>query len=254
MSCLFDPEAVNVRYGFGPEHVADYKALVGDTSDNIPGVAGIGEKTAKALIAQYGDVEGILANLGDQITPPRAKNALPRRGFVDEASEQLLTTIVRDLPIEIDLDRSHVGNYDREAIVISPTDWSSAPSPTACPSRARPRRGPAARGTTTESVRTIVRAQADLERLAQRVRDVGRYAIDVETDWLDPILRQPGRHRHWSWPRGGVLHSARVESETWTNSPWRTSKQRCSHCLADARLQAYAHHAKYDLAVLARHG
>ncbi len=83
----FDPEAVNVRYGFGPGHVADYKALVGDTSDNIPGVAGIGEKTAKALIALYGDVENIIANL-DQITPPRAKNALA--AGVDEArSEQV---------------------------------------------------------------------------------------------------------------------------------------------------------------------
>ena len=58
--------------------MADYKALVGDTSDNIPGVAGIGEKTAKALIAQFGDVEEIIAHL-DEITPPRAKNALSGR-------------------------------------------------------------------------------------------------------------------------------------------------------------------------------
>ena len=75
----FDPAAVHARYGFGPEHVADYKALVGDTSDNIPGVSGIGEKTAKALIAQYGDIEAIIAHL-DEITPPRAKERAGRRG------------------------------------------------------------------------------------------------------------------------------------------------------------------------------
>nr|MBA2598513.1 DNA polymerase I [Chloroflexia bacterium] len=111
----FDPERVQYRYGFGPEHVADYKALVGDTSDNIPGVAGIGEKTAKALIGMYGDVEQIIAHL-DEITPPRAKNALA--AGVDEARRsKRLATIVRDLPIDIDFDRSHVGNYDREAII-----------------------------------------------------------------------------------------------------------------------------------------
>ena len=72
----FDLAAVHERYGFGPEYVADYKALVGDTSDNIPGVPGIGEKTAKALIARFGGVEQIIAT-PDEITPPRAKKPSP---------------------------------------------------------------------------------------------------------------------------------------------------------------------------------
>jgi DNA polymerase-1 len=89
----FDPQAVHTRYGFGPEYVADYKALVGDTSDNIPGVAGIGEKTAKALIAQFGDVEAIIAHL-DEVAPPRAKNALTV-GIDEARRSKRLTTIVR---------------------------------------------------------------------------------------------------------------------------------------------------------------
>ena len=102
----YDVDAVRSRFGFDPPFVADYKALVGDTSDNIPGVAGIGEKTAKALIAQYGDIEAILANV-DEITPTRARNALT--AGVDAARQsKWLATIVRDLPIEIDLDHSHV--------------------------------------------------------------------------------------------------------------------------------------------------
>src|SRR5690606_680107 len=111
----FTPADVHTRYGFGPEHVADYKALVGDTSDNIPGVAGIGEKTAKALIGAYGDVEQIIAHI-EEITPTRARNALAA-GVEEARRSKWLATIVRDLPIQIDLDRSHVGNYDREAIV-----------------------------------------------------------------------------------------------------------------------------------------
>jgi DNA polymerase-1 len=60
---VFDLPAVEHRYGFGPERIPDYKALVGDTSDNIPGVPGIGEKTATNLITQFGSVEEIITNL-----------------------------------------------------------------------------------------------------------------------------------------------------------------------------------------------
>ena len=248
----FDPAAVNVRYGFGPEHVADYKALVGDTSDNIPGVAGIGEKTAKALIAQYGDVESILANL-DQITPARAKNAL-MAGVGEARRSKFLTTIVRDLPIEIDLDRSHVGNYDREAIIELfrelefRTLSNRLPEPRADRAAAPPRveRPP--------SVRTIVRTAEDLARLVQRVRDVGRYAIDVETDSLDPLAANlvgiaigVGAAEGFYIPlahRVGNVDQLSLD----------VVKAALQPILTDSHLEAYAHHAKYDLAVLRRHG
>src|SRR5579859_7553957 len=61
----YDENAVMARYGFVPAKLPDFKALVGDKSDNIPGVPGIGEKTASKLIADYGNLEGILAHLDD---------------------------------------------------------------------------------------------------------------------------------------------------------------------------------------------
>src|SRR3989344_3550980 len=60
---LYDAEMVKTQYGFGPEYVTDYKGLRGDPSDNIPGVAGIGEKTAKELIARYGSIENIYKHI-----------------------------------------------------------------------------------------------------------------------------------------------------------------------------------------------
>ncbi|HLL50161.1 MAG TPA: 5'-3' exonuclease H3TH domain-containing protein, partial [Thermomicrobiales bacterium] len=181
----FDPAAVHTRYGFGPEHVADYKALVGDTSDNIPGVSGIGEKTAKALIAQYGDVESIIAHL-DEITPPRARNALA--AGVDEARRsKRLTTIVRDLPIEIDLDRSHVGNYDREAIIELFRELEFRTLATRLPELRADLVEAAPQAERPDSTRTIVRTEAELAKLVQRVSDTGRFAIDVETNSLDPL-------------------------------------------------------------------
>ncbi|NCC96475.1 MAG: DNA polymerase I, partial [Synergistales bacterium] len=60
------------EYGFIPERMADYLALVGDTADNVPGVPGVGDKTARRLLGSYGSLEGILANL-DDLTPSQRK-------------------------------------------------------------------------------------------------------------------------------------------------------------------------------------
>src|SRR6266404_9067665 len=60
---IYDEEKVKERYGLPPQKLPDFKGLVGDKSDNIPGVPGIGEKTASKLIADYGDIEGVLAHL-----------------------------------------------------------------------------------------------------------------------------------------------------------------------------------------------
>src|SRR5690348_6410868 len=105
----FDRAAVEARYGFGPEHVVDYKALVGDTSDNIPGVRGIGQKTASKLIQQYGTLEDILAHL-DELAP-RVKTSLAENR--DQAIQsKRLATIVCDAPVTLDLEGARALNYD----------------------------------------------------------------------------------------------------------------------------------------------
>ena len=71
----YDAARLYKRWAITPQQVADFKALVGDTSDNIPGVRGIGEKTAAKLLKQFGNLEEIYANL-EHITAKRAHNAL----------------------------------------------------------------------------------------------------------------------------------------------------------------------------------
>src|SRR5690606_10769145 len=112
---LFDRQAVIERYGFGPERLAEYKALVGDKSDNIPGVPGIGEKTAKALIEKYGSLEELYEHI-DEVTPPRARNALANNKDLAFQCREL-ATIVRDAPVTLDIDRCVVSDYDRDAVV-----------------------------------------------------------------------------------------------------------------------------------------
>ncbi|GAF74038.1 unnamed protein product, partial [marine sediment metagenome] len=89
---LFDEAAVRDKYGVGPEHITDLKALTGDTSDNIPGVPGVGEKTAVKLIVQFGALEDIYAHL-EEVTPPRIREILKENRGLAYRSKELATIV-----------------------------------------------------------------------------------------------------------------------------------------------------------------
>lgn len=96
----------NERLGVGPEFVTDYLALVGDASDNVPGVPGIGEKTARELIAKYGDLTSILAN-ANEVSKKRPREALVAYAEQARLSKDLVT-IRYDVPIALELENLRV--------------------------------------------------------------------------------------------------------------------------------------------------
>jgi DNA polymerase I len=96
---VYTPERVEARYGVTPEQVPDFIGLKGDTSDNIPGVPGIGDKTAGQLIAQYGSVEDVIEH-ADELSPARRKNILEHAEQARVSKE--LATMRRDLDIDCD--------------------------------------------------------------------------------------------------------------------------------------------------------
>ena len=253
---LFDRSAVIDRYGFGPEHVPDYKALVGDTSDNIPGVLGIGDKTAKALIGQFGTVEEILAHL-DDVTPARAQQALAANS--DQALEsKRLALIVRDLDIGIDLDQSMVGNYDRDAIVDLfrelefRTLLGRLPEPTVVTAP------PADQIDRIAPTRTIVRTASDLAHLAQRASAEGALAVDVETTSTDPMLAElvgiavaVSSSESFYIPLKHPPHASASEAAPLTIESVR---EVIDPLFAEPGIRVFTHHGKYDLTVLRQHG
>src|SRR5437016_1025821 len=96
---VYTPERVEARYGVRPDQVPDFIGLKGDTSDNIPGVPGIGDKTAGQLVAQYGSLEAVLEHV-DELSPARAKNL---REHADQArASKELATMRRDLDLDCD--------------------------------------------------------------------------------------------------------------------------------------------------------
>src|SRR5688572_10036552 len=94
---VYTPERVEARYGIRPDQVPDFIGLKGDTSDNIPGVPGIGDKTAGQLIAQYGSLEGVLEHV-EELSPVRRKN-ITEHAEQARASKEL-ATMRRDLDLD----------------------------------------------------------------------------------------------------------------------------------------------------------
>ncbi len=111
---VYDVERVYERYGFAPRLVVDFKALRGDVSDNIPGVPGIGDKTAMTLVQEYGALESILEAV------PTMKEGKVRRllgEYADQATlSKQLATIQLDMDISLDLEGSRLGPHDGEAV------------------------------------------------------------------------------------------------------------------------------------------
>ena len=145
---VYDEEKVHERYGFAPPLVVDFKALRGDVSDNIPGVPGIGDKTAMQLIQEHGPLESILAAV------PSMKEGKVKRLLTEHADRARLSkelaTIKLDMDIELDLDRARIGSPDmarvhevfdrlefRSLLPRLPQTFGGAP-PAAAPARPAP--------------------------------------------------------------------------------------------------------------------
>ena len=103
------------RLGVPPRQVVDFLALVGDSSDNIPGVRGIGEKGAQKLLAEFGDLETMLARAGE-VTAKRPREALLSQADNARLSRELVT-IKRDVPVELDVSDLVLQEPDRDAVI-----------------------------------------------------------------------------------------------------------------------------------------
>ena len=165
------------RLGVPPERTVDYLALVGDSSDNVPGVSGIGDKTARELVAEFGALEDIIANV-ERITKKRPREALQAHESDARLSKQLVT-IREDLPMTLDLERLKLSSPDNERLkqlYIELEFTSLVRDVTAAAAPEKP-----ARETNYQTVDTL---QA-LNRLIAKARKARTVSVDTETV-IDP--------------------------------------------------------------------
>lgn len=114
---VYDEAAVMERFGLKPSQLIDYKAMRGDTSDNLPGLKGIGEKGAAELLQKYGSIEGIYEAVKESPNDikPRTLQAL-KDGEKDVPLSKRLVTIVRDLPLKFKFDDAKLGDPDLDKL------------------------------------------------------------------------------------------------------------------------------------------
>ena len=194
---IYDEEMIRQRYGLRPEQMVDYKALKGDTTDNIPGVPGVGEKTAAKLIAENATLEGVYADL-TRFTP-RLREALEtNKAQVFNSRE--LARIVTDLPVRLDLEKTRRTSYDRAGVLelfrdlefrslvprLPPADGNLS-APTGGRGAAPPDRGQLSLGLEAASavappVETALVADVDADAVARELRAVGAVAVHADVD------------------------------------------------------------------------
>jgi DNA polymerase-1 len=174
-----DMSNADERLGVRPNQVVDYLALVGDSSDNIPGVKGVGAKTAQKLLAEYGDLDTILEHAGD-VSGKRAREAL--LGEADNARlSRDLVTIHRDVPVDTALDALVAGEQDVERLqaLYAELEFHSLLAKVEAPLDTEE--------AATEFVCTIVASGADVNEAVAAMRASSIVAIQVFASSQDPL-------------------------------------------------------------------
>ncbi len=260
---VYDEAAIRERYGLSPAQLIEMKGLVGDKSDNIPGVRGIGEKTAVKLLQQYGTLEGIYAHL-DEL--PKGIRAKLEAGRADAFLSRELGRIVTDMPIALNLDACRLVDYDRKRVVALFRELEFRSLMGRLPgSQAEPvPSGPATQlslfGESSAEREDIpppteTHVVADAESLAEvmpRLKKASSVTLDVETTSQDAMAaRLVGIALTDVAGRGYYLP---VGHESGPNLDVEAVLQALRPVLQDENITKCAHNAKYDLIVLAEHG
>jgi DNA polymerase-1 len=267
------PAEVVEKFGVGPERVTDVQALCGDPVDNVPGAPGIGVKTAAALIAEYGDLETLLARAGEIKQPKRRETLIE---FADQIrlSRQLVTLDcetplpepVDDLairPPKADVLARFLGEMEFRTLARRVGEATGEPSGEAVAPRAPAEPAPAAAGPIDTNAYVCVRDVAALDAWIARVREAGIVAIDAETDALSSALAElvgvslavapgeacyiPVRHEE---AEGLALGAADGLGQL----PLETVIERLKPLLQDPAVLKVGQNIKYDMAILSHYG
>ncbi|MDO9533242.1 MAG: DNA polymerase I [Deltaproteobacteria bacterium] len=196
----YDPAAIREKYGLEPGELVEVRALAGDASDNIPGVPGIGEKTALKLIARYHSLENLLAHR-DEIKGKALKARLEEHAEQARLSRRL-TELEARVPLTVDLDALHPGPPDREALrrlfvelefskLVKDLGFDSQPGVTG----------------------SLVQGPEDLDRVVQAIRGAGEMALGFVMSQQHPMLAEvAGIGLAWQTGEGAYIPLAPEES------------------------------------------
>ncbi len=268
-------EQVMEKFGVGPDRVIEVQALAGDSSDNVPGVPGIGLKTAALLINEYGDMEGVLAH-AEEIKQPKRRQSLIDHAEGARISKQLVTLKI-DVPIDVPLSAFAIQEPDREALLnfLAAQDFKKLAE------RVKSRYGFAPLSeefsvAPPQAIETSYQLVQDLETLKKWIAEAtakGVVAVDTETTSLDAtqaelvgvsLSIEPGRAcyiplAHKAPAAQGMFDLGDGGTENGSGEgPEQINFDQALACLSvmfrDPSVLKVGHNIKYDAQVLANYG
>jgi DNA polymerase I len=262
---LYDEARVIEKYGgLRPDQIPEFKALRGDTTDNIPGVAGIGDKSAQKLLLEFGGVQALYDNLDSPKIPQKQRELLePLRDQVLLARR--LTTIVTDLPVELDLDKARIRDLRRPEVIgifqelsfKSLIDRIPKIEPPRLPRNGLAQAGlfdalnPAEPVEAAKRVGRTVSSIEELDEVVQQIRTHGSFAFNVQATGLLPMRAEIvgiGLAAGEAAAYVPLGHSSGEQLDV------QAALERLRPLFADERLPKRSHNAKFHIVVLARYG
>ncbi len=263
---IVDEVELAERYGgLTAAQQPDFKALVGDKSDNIPGVPAVGEKTAITLLNAYQTLEGIYEHI-DDIPQKRIHTNLVDNQ--DAAFEyQILTTIRCDVPVELDLDACRFGRYERADVVslmtalefhtiVGRVPSPDAPWETADTGQSRDstpaQQSTAAASAPPDGDYRVVTTEAELEAMIAALRKAGAFAFDTESSSTDAMNADLAGLSFAI--AGGVAWYVPVGHASGEQLPLENVMANVRPLFTEAGFQRSAHNANYDLTLLTNYG
>lgn len=256
----YDPSAVEEKFGVPPEKVIDFKALIGDSSDNIPGVRGVGEKTAAGLLAEFDNLEEIYDHLDE--VKSRFKSKLEEGRDLAFLSRKL-ATIETHVPIEFDLQACQARGYDRERVVAMFRELEFRSLLDRVPGGGQKagqqmslfvsKEAPS-RATTNEVV--VVDTPEELDALGKALQEADLIAFDVETTSTDPVQAKLVGISLAVNPETGYYIPVGHDAETASGDqlPLESVLETLRAPLTDPKIPKVGHNLKYDYIVLAKAG
>ncbi len=252
---VYDPEQVRRRYGLEPNQLIDFKALKGDSSDNIPGVPGVGEKTAAKLLQQFGSIEALYSHI-DQVEPPRIQGLLREHQERVKLNKELVT-IVTAMPLEFDFQQGRTDRYQRAKAValFKELEFGSLISrlPDAGdPDGSGPPTDEALAAQVTERRYETVDTQEALDSLTGALANAGAFSLDcIATSHLSmqadlvglAFSTAPGLA--WYVPLGHQLGTQLDAAQV---------LEKLGPLLQDPKVAKITHNGKFDTTVLANRG
>ena len=252
---VYDEAALMERYsGLTAAQQTDFKALLGDTSDNIPGVPKVGEKTAITLLNDYQNLEGIYEHL-EEVKRPSVKASLEEfkeRAFFNRG----IMTIDCDSPVELNLDAAKFGDFDRNAVLDFMTELefftiipripeSEGAKVAIADSEAEPIH-------LEETDYTIVQTKEQLEQMLAALYEAGRFSFDTETTGLDAVQAGLVGLSFSTVPT--VAWYVPVGHEVGEQLPVEEVLAAVRPIFESPEISKCAHNANYDMTILASHG